>query len=259
MGKFIDMTGWVMSEHGVPESRLTVVERAKDYIDPKRHKPYVMWSCRCSCGNDKICCVSSYDLRSGHILSCGCVHKERTSAAKRKTLEWHIEDNEYAWCYASNSQDIIYVSIEDYYRVKDLCWCISNDNGVKRINATDPVTKKHIRMHVYLGYRGYDHINKNELDNRRENLRKCTHQQNDFNRDLYKNNTSGFTGVIWVKQIQKWQAAIMLNRKTIYLGVFNNKEDAIKARLQAENKYFGEFAPQRRLFSQYGISEDINE
>lgn len=51
----------------------------------------------------------------------------------------------------------------------------------------------------------------------------------------------------------------MLNRKTIYLGVFNNKEDAIKARLQAENKYFGEFAPQRRLFSQYGISEDINE
>ena len=35
MGKFIDMTGWVMKEHGIPDSRLTVIKRTEDYIAPK--------------------------------------------------------------------------------------------------------------------------------------------------------------------------------------------------------------------------------
>ena len=45
-----------------------------------------------------------------------------------------------------------------------------------------------------------------------------------------------------------------MNNKTKYLGSFKNKEGAIKARLEAEAKYFGEFAPQRHLFEQYGIN-----
>ena len=49
-------------------------------------------------------------------------------------------------------------------------------------------------------------------------------------------------------------ARIVLNKKDIYLGRYSNKEDAIKARLEAEIKYFGEFAPQRHLFEQYGIN-----
>ena len=49
-------------------------------------------------------------------------------------------------------------------------------------------------------------------------------------------------------------ARIVLNKKDIYLGRYSNKEDAIKARLEAEIKYFGEFAPQRHLFKQYGIN-----
>lgn len=48
-------------------------------------------------------------------------------------------------------------------------------------------------------------------------------------------------------------ARIVLDKKDIYLGRYSNKEDAIKARLEAEIKYFGEFAPQRHLFEQYGI------
>ena len=49
-------------------------------------------------------------------------------------------------------------------------------------------------------------------------------------------------------------ARIVLDKKDIYLGRYSNKEDAIKARLEAEIKYYGEFAPQRHLFEQYGIS-----
>ena len=44
-----------------------------------------------------------------------------------------------------------------------------------------------------------------------------------------------------------------------YLGSFSNKDDAIKARLNAEAKYFGKFAPQRHLFEQYGINTKQND
>lgn len=80
-----------------------------------------------------------------------------------------------------------------------------------------------------------DHINGNGLDNRKNNLRIVTHQQNAFNRGK---NTKG---VCWHKQIRKWQAQIKINQKQIYLGIFENLQDAIKARETAVCKYFGEF------------------
>lgn len=86
-----------------------------------------------------------------------------------------------------------------------------------------------------------DHINRNKLDNRKENLRICTQSQNCFNSKLSKNNKSGFQGVSWLKCANKWHARIMVNRKTIYLGIFSELEDAIKARKQGEEKYFNNF------------------
>ena len=52
----------------------------------------------------------------------------------------------------------------------------------------------------------------------------------------------------------------MADGKEINLGYFDNIEDAVKARLEGELKYFGaEFAPQRHLFEQYGIEVPNNE
>ena len=48
----------------------------------------------------------------------------------------------------------------------------------------------------------------------------------------------------------------MVNRKEILLGTYENFDDAVRARLEGEKKYFGEFAPQKHLFAQYGIEED---
>ena len=89
-----------------------------------------------------------------------------------------------------------------------------------------------------------DHINHNPLDNRRENLRICTIQENNMNRSISSNNTSGTVGVHWNKTHNKWMAYIGINGKQKYLGLFNKKEDAIEARRQAEIEYFGEFSPQ---------------
>lgn len=90
-----------------------------------------------------------------------------------------------------------------------------------------------------------DHINRNPLDNRRENLRICTQHENSFNQSIRSDNTSGTTGVSWRKEKNKWYAYIRVNGKKKHLGYFNTKEEAAEARRQAEIEYFGEFAPDR--------------
>ena len=86
-----------------------------------------------------------------------------------------------------------------------------------------------------------DHKNGIQYENNINNLREATEAQNKMNTSLRADNTSGVKGVCWNKQICKWQANITINGKTIYLGIFNEFENAVKARIKAENKYFGEF------------------
>jgi len=80
-----------------------------------------------------------------------------------------------------------------------------------------------------------DHINRDTLDNRKNNLRTVTNQQNAFNCNLSKNNKSGYNGVHWHKN--RWVAKIKVNYKNIGLGRFTNKEDAINARREGERIY----------------------
>jgi hypothetical protein len=83
-----------------------------------------------------------------------------------------------------------------------------------------------------------DHINRNKLDNRNNNLRITTQSTNRINVDISKKNKSGFKGVIWHNKARKWMAYINLNYKRIYLGIFNEKEEAYEARQKAEQDYF---------------------
>lgn len=73
MGKLIDMTGWKMWEHGVPDSRLEVIERFPE--NGLENKP--QWRCRCLCGAEII--VLGKSLRNGNAKSCGCRQKELAS------------------------------------------------------------------------------------------------------------------------------------------------------------------------------------
>jgi len=87
-----------------------------------------------------------------------------------------------------------------------------------------------------------DHKNHNELDNRKCNLRICTQSQNIQNKSISKNNKSGVTGVCWNQSIKKWVAQIKFMRHNIFLGNFEDIQDAIAVRREAEKKYFGEFS-----------------
>ena len=81
-----------------------------------------------------------------------------------------------------------------------------------------------------------DHINRNGFDNRIENLREVTQKQNTENRLLNKNNTSGFKGVSWSNVANKWRARIWNNRKEIFLGLYDEKNDAVNAYKNASKK-----------------------
>ena len=63
-----------------------------------------------------------------------------------------------------------------------------------------------------------------------------------MNKGIRSDNTSGVTGVIWYKNKNKWRAEIFVNNNCVSLGYYNKLEDAVKARKDAEEKYFGEFS-----------------
>ena len=82
-----------------------------------------------------------------------------------------------------------------------------------------------------------DHIDGNGLNNSWSNLREVTRTENNRNKRLCNNNTSGVTGVHWFKASKKWQAQIRYEGKSVHLGYFKYKEEAIKVRRQAEIDY----------------------
>lgn len=93
-----------------------------------------------------------------------------------------------------------------------------------------------------------DHHNGNKLDNRRQNLRPATHNQNMWNRNLDWDNTSGFKGVSFRADKKRkghstwWQARIVVNRRIHFLGYFSVPIEAAKAYDVAARKHFGRFA-----------------
>ena len=354
MSKFIDMTGWIMSEHGVPDSRWTVLSRDETMIMPNgRH--ITMYKCQCNCQNKTIKTIRASALKNGSTKSCGCLkselqnsedykirlkeqaqkcknttgrvrprqnligqklgmltvleqtedfvvpngdrfaqyicqcdcgnvisvpgiyltrketggHKPKThcgcqtsknrSDALRKHNQYEFTDDVVVGI-TYNTSDKFLVDLADFELIQNYCWFVhEDDTGYKSLVAKIPGTDKHIRMTKLLGCQYYDHINRDTLDNRRENLRPATNSENMRNRSLFSNNTSGVSGVWQRSDTKKWQAEVKVNKKRIYLGDFVNKYDAIVARLQAEADYYGEFAPQQYLFEQYNIQTKQND
>lgn len=146
-------------------------------------------------------------------------------------IGWTFKDEEF------------YFDLEDYDKIKNYCW--STRHGYLR--ARNPKTNKDIIMHRLImnitdPKLMVDHIKHNKLDNRKQFLRVCTNKENSRNKELVKWNTSGVIGVSYNEKTKLWRSHIMVDRKTINLGTFDNIDDAIDARQKAEDLYFGEYS-----------------
>lgn len=210
---------------------LTVVGRAER---PNHTKyKYVYWECLCECGNKRI--VKSSHLISGTVDSCF-----------RCKLKYNTYDltGEYGIGYTNKGKEF-YFDLEDYDKLKHICW------GITKLGYVHGSIKygTGIFLHRLLFDTDepcIDHINNNPRDNRKSNLRGCNTSENLRNFKISSNNTSGIKGVSFNKKANKWQAYIGVNMKNIHLGIYSNKLDAIKAREDAEIKYFGEFRYNRK-------------
>lgn len=155
-----------------------------------------------------------------------------------KGNKYDLETYPYGVGYDSKGEKF-YFSKEDFWLIKGYTWNVNTVSGYVLNGKTG------IRMHRLImdatSDIEIDHINLNRADNRRENLRIATHQENNFNKTHNKNSTTKIKGVYWDKRLQKWYAKIHFNYKSIHLGVFDNLNDAIAARKNAEEKYFKEF------------------
>lgn len=238
--------------------RLTVIKQVDDYIG-SNGKHYDQWMCECSCEANNITILRGSNIRRQDTLSCGCLRKEVSAERcrnNRKTNEYSdvCEDQygKYYIGYASNTNAKFFVDADDFDKIKDYCW---NEhvliNEYHRLETK--IDKRIVAMSEVLGYKYCDHIDRNTLNNRKYNFRKATAQENNRNHSISRANTSKIIGVGWHKTLCKWQARIWISKQEIHLGYFDKKEDAIRARLLAEQKHFKEFAPQRHLFEEYGI------
>lgn len=219
---------------------LKVVERDEDHISISGKKR-IKWKCVCqynNCGNTTS--VLASNLQQGNIISCGCYKKNVTDF--KKQYNTYDLSSDYGIGYTSQGKEFFFDK-EDYQIIKDYCW-YENDQGYLLAR----IGNKSIRMHRIIlnapdGYE-VDHIHGKETrnDNRKSNLRLATHCQNNWNKDKPVTNTSGYRGVSWDKNKMKWFSQITYNKEHIILGYFNNIEEAYQARLDAENKYYGEFS-----------------
>ena len=254
-----DLTGKVFG-------RLKVLYQVDDYISPSGVHA-AKWRCECSCEQHNIIDVVGRSLtkKKAPTKSCGCLQREAQNIIAQKYIKKHNiysdlltdEHGDYYIGYCSNTNNEFYVDADDFDKIKDLCWNEHRPNGrFCTLIAFDTSTKKNIKMHQILGFKEYDHVDRNELNNRKYNLRLCTRQENIVNKSKRIDNTSGVIGVSFNKQTNKWSSELSYEG-TRWRKTFNNFYDAVKARLEAEVKYFGDFAPQKHLYEQYGIKDDV--
>jgi hypothetical protein len=141
------------------------------------------------------------------------------------------------------------VDDEDYERVSHLSWYAqvtpSTAYAVHNKRIPNQGWKK-LRLHrLIMGAPDdaeVDHIDGNGLNNQRYNLRIVTRADNMKNKNIYKNNSSGYKGVTWDTSRNKWRAQVGFNGKSVTIGRFGNLEDAAQAYDDKATQLFGEFA-----------------
>jgi len=206
---FIDLTGQRFG-------RLVVV-KLSDLKTGKRNQK--LWECQCDCG--KTAYVTSHSLRKGYTTSCGCYIsiKQFVDLTGRKVgrlTVLKLSDTKLgksiAWDCLCDCGKMTKVRMDGLkYETTKSCGCYGREINIKSLKAVSD--KRHIEG-TYIPALGGK---------------------------IRANNVSGTTGVSYDSSRNMWCAAIVFKKKTYHLGRYKKKDDAIKARKEAEDRLHGDF------------------
>lgn len=123
------------------------------------------------------------------------------------------------------------VDNEDFEWLNQWKWHMSSHGYVMRRPPQSRIVYMHRLINGTPDDSDTDHINRNKLDNRRENLRIANKILNGRNRGENKNNTSGHKGISWDKRVRKWAVYLWNNYRKIHLGYCDELKEADKVRM----------------------------
>lgn len=127
------------------------------------------------------------------------------------------------------------VDDEDYERISQQPWHYSNGYAKRSLylggGRGNPI-RKNLWLHKFImnapDNMEVDHINGDTLDNRKANLKICTHLENMQNYHKPKTNTSGYKNVYWQPQVKKWQVKAIRNKINKSYGLYDSLDEAAK-------------------------------
>jgi hypothetical protein len=189
---------------------------------------------------------------NSHVImrAAGAFQRFRPSDhnVERNAMAYSIVTPEYVYLQIPLTKGLVaLVDLDDYGRMSQFRWQanISKDTAYAIGTVSYHGHRSDVRMHRLILNAGpdqkVDHINGNGLDNRKANLRLCSHMQNIWN-TTSRTGTSQYKGVSWDISKRIWQATIRYNNKQYHLGRFRDERDAAAAYNKAASQYFGEFA-----------------
>lgn len=180
-----------------------------------QEKNKLFWQCKCECGNLFLSTTNS--ITSQKIKSCGCYQKKYQKEKHLGRGKIKIGDR-FGLLIVTDT------SVGNDGRTQYVCKCdcgnaitLSGSHLVKRYSCgcltSDSLPDSNVKVESFV------HLGKKTV-----------------------RNTSGCPGVTWKKDRQKWDARIYFDGEAHHLGYFDNKEDAVKARKEAENKIYAEYS-----------------
>ena len=203
--------------------KIDLLGKVFGFLTVKSYQGAGLWACDCTCGNNHVAITA--ELNNGHVKSCGCFrdsfHRKHGMCFTRqykiyrnmvKRCDYEPDEHTYA-LYGGRG-----ITYEEKWKTFEGFW-EDMEEGYQDELSLDRID-----------------VNGNYC---KENCRWTDNSMQSYNQRISSLNTSGRTGVSYYKSRDQWEAYISFQKKFIKLGYFDSLDDAIKAREQAELKYYG--------------------